>query len=118
MARRSRNQLRKKRQVRVRSKIVGTAERPRLNVFRSLKHIYAQVVNDEHGETLVAASSLDLEGVGDATKSQTAEKVGQLLAERALDHGIKEVIFDRGGYKFHGRVKALADAARKAGLEF
>lgn len=118
MAKSTRNQLRKRRQIRVRSKVVGTSERPRLNVFRSLKHIYAQLINDEQGETLVAASSLELEGNGDLTKAQVAEKVGQIVAERAVDQGIKRVIFDRGGYRYHGRVKALAEAARKTGLEF
>lgn len=118
MAKASRNQLRKRRHLRVRTKIEGTSERPRLNVFRSLNHIYAQLVNDEQGETLVAASSLELEGNGDLTKAQAAEKVGELIAERAVDQGVKKIIFDRGGYRYHGRVKALAEAARKGGLEF
>lgn len=118
MAKASRNQLRKRRHLRVRTKIEGTSERPRLNVFRSLNHIYAQLINDEQGETLVAASSLELEGNGDLTKAQAAEKVGELIAERAVDQGVKKIIFDRGGYRYHGRVKALAEAARKGGLEF
>lgn len=118
MAKATRNQLRKRRQVRVRKKVNGTSERPRLNVFRSLKHIYAQLINDKQGATLVAASSLELEANGDLSKAQVAEKVGQLVAERAVEQGIKQVIFDRGGYKYHGRVKALAEAARKGGLEF
>jgi large subunit ribosomal protein L18 len=95
----------------------GTAERPRLNVYRSLNHIYAQIIDDDKGETLLSASSL-------AAKAKTggnvaaAKVVGKLVAERAIEKGIKKVVFDRGGYLYHGRVKALADAAREAGLEF
>ena len=99
----------------------GTAERPRLNVFRSLQHIYAQVIDDELGNTLVAASTLDpeLRGKLDGlNKSQQAARVGKLVAERALAKGLTQVVFDRGGYPYHGRVKALADSAREAGLEF
>jgi large subunit ribosomal protein L18 len=99
-----------KRRVRIRSKIKGTAERPRLSVFRSHKHIYAQLIDDVVGETLAAAS-----GEGNIS---AASKVGEELAEKALELGIKEVVFDRGGYKYHGRVKALAEAAREGGLEF
>lgn len=101
--------------------MVGTPERPRLNVFRSHKHIYAQVIDDSIGHTLVAASTIDIElkgAVGDQGKTEQAELVGKLVAERALDAGIKQVVFDRGGYQYHGRVKALAEAAREAGLEF
>ncbi|MDW8070749.1 MAG: 50S ribosomal protein L18 [Anaerolineae bacterium] len=106
---------------RVRKKVVGTPERPRLNVFRSLKHIYAQVIDDSRGHTLVAASSIDpelRERLKGLTKTQQAAQVGRLLAERALRVGIRRVVFDRGGYKYHGRVKALAEASREGGLEF
>jgi large subunit ribosomal protein L18 len=105
----------------VRKKVFGTAERPRLNVFRSLRHVYAQVVDDEQGHTLVAASTLE-EGLRDdlaeLDKSSQAKEVGKALAERAQAKGIRQVVFDRGGYKYHGRVKALADGAREGGLEF
>ena len=106
---------------RVRDKIKGTADRPRLCVFRSLSHIYAQVVDDLRGHTLACASTLDTEvrdGVGSKAKTERAELVGALLAKRALSQGITRVIFDRGGYKYHGRVKALAEAARQGGLKF
>jgi len=105
----------------VRKQISGTAEQPRLCVFRSLKHIYAQIINDSEGKTLAAASDLDAavkEKVAEKKKVETAEVVGSLAAERALNKGIKKVVFDRGGYKYHGRIKMLAEAARKAGLEF
>ncbi len=114
-------QARQRRHLRVRKRVVGTSERPRLNVFRSDKHIYAQVIDDSVGHTLAAASTVDVQ-IRDAakgkTKTEQAILVGRLVAERALDAGIKRVVFDRGGYKYHGRVKALADAAREAGLEF
>ena len=106
---------------RVRQKVTGTIARPRLCVFRSLNHIHAQLIDDSMGQTLVSMSTLDsqvrskTDGMG---KSKKAEIVGTLLAEKALDKGIKQVVFDRGGYKYHGRVKALAEAARKVGLEF
>jgi large subunit ribosomal protein L18 len=106
---------------RVREKISGTKEQPRLCVFRSLKHIYAQVVDDSEGKTLVAASTLDAEIVKDSNKKKKtnqAELVGTLLAKRAIEKKIKQVAFDRGGFKYHGRVKALAEAARKGGLKF
>lgn len=106
---------------RVRAKIFGTPERPRLNVFRSLGHIYAQVIDDTVGHTLVSASTIDRElrdQVAGKDKTEAARMVGELVAKRAQALGIKKVIFDRGGYKFHGRVKALADAAREAGLDF
>ena len=112
---------RKRRHIRVRAKVGGTAVRPRLCVFRSLNHIYAQVVDDSAGYTIVSASSLDAEirgKVAGKKKTENAELVGSLLAQRALNKGIKQVAFDRGGYQYHGRVKALAEAARKAGLEF
>ena len=113
--------LRKARHKRVRKKVVGTTESPRLSVYRSLCNIYAQVVNDEEGKTLVAASTLDKE-VRDLAKSggniEAAKAVGDLIAKRAVEKGVKRVVFDRGGYLYHGRVKALADAARQGGLEF
>jgi large subunit ribosomal protein L18 len=112
---------RKRRHRRVRKKVVGTTERPRLNIFRSVKHIYAQVIDDDRGHTLVAASTLDSELRGTLsglTKTEQARSVGELLGERALAKGVKQVVFDRGGYKYHGRVKALAEGSREAGLEF
>jgi len=112
---------RKRRHARVRAKVAGTASGPRLCVFRSLNHIYAQVIDDDKGHTLVAASTLDQEikpGVNGKAKSAKAALVGTLVAKRALEKGIKQVVFDRGGYKYHGRVKALAEAAREAGLKF
>ena len=113
--------IRKIRHRRVRQKMTGTVSRPRLCVFRSLNHIRAQLVDDAMGQTLVSMSTLDAQ-VRDksekAEKGKKAEAVGTLLAEKALGRGIKEVVFDRSGYKYHGRIKALAEAARKAGLEF
>ena len=100
---------------RVRNKISGTAARPRLCVFRSNKQIYAQVINDLEGKTLASASSLGLEAM---PKIQQAEKVGELVAQKAIEAGITSVVFDRNGYLYHGRVKSLADAARKGGLKF
>jgi len=105
----------------VRKKIRGTAERPRLAVFRSLKYIYAQVIDDEKGHTIAAASSLErvLRNSLSRTDSiEAARAVGRLIAERAIDAGVRHVVFDRGGCKYHGRVQALADAAREGGLEF
>jgi len=112
---------RKRRHERVRTKVKGTAAKPRLCVFRSLSHIYAQVIDDRAGRTLSAASDLDgaLAAARDGKKkTDIAVLVGELVGKRTLDKGIQEVVFDRGGYKFHGRVKALAEAARKAGLRF
>jgi large subunit ribosomal protein L18 len=110
---------RAKRHRRVRATVIGTSARPRLNVFRSLKHIYAQVIDDATGHTLAAAGTLDKDLRGqDGTKTVDAQAVGRLVAQRALDAGIKQVVFDRGGYQYHGRVKALAEAAREAGLDF
>jgi len=106
---------------RVRRKISGSTERPRLAVFRSLQHVYVQVIDDSKGETIVAASSLEPAILGQREgkrKSQVSVLVGELIAERAKEKGINTVVFDRGGYKFHGRTKALADAARKGGLVF
>jgi large subunit ribosomal protein L18 len=100
---------------------VGTVERPRLNVFRSLKHIYGQIIDDDKGHTLAAASTLDPElrgKINGITKTEQAKLVGELLAERALAQGVKRVVFDRGGYKYHGRVRALAEGSRGTGLEF
>ena len=115
------NVARKKRHSRVRKNLTGTQERPRLNVFRSLKHIYAQIINDEQGVTLVSASTMDKE-VGEALayggNVNAAKVVGKAIAERALAKGITKVVFDRGGYLYHGRVAALAAAAREAGLDF
>ena len=122
MARTNEIELRRQRRHRrVRVTVRGTPERPRLNVFRSLHHIYAQVVDDSVGRTLVAASTLDAEvrqRVDELKKADQAKLVGELLARRALEHGVKQVVFDRGGYRYHGRVKALAESAREAGLEF
>jgi len=113
------NATRKKRHARVRSKLAGTAARPRLNVFRSSKHIYAQLIDDVNGVTLVSASTLDKEiSVESTSNVDAAVKVGELVAKRAVEKGVKAVVFDRGGYLYHGRVKALADAARENGLEF
>jgi len=117
----SRKALRAIRRQRVRKKINGTAERPRLNVFRSLQNIYAQIVDDEKGATLIAVSTLTPELKGKFSSSSNANAaaaVGQLLAEKAREAGIKQVVFDRAGYVYHGRIKALADAARAGGLEF
>jgi large subunit ribosomal protein L18 len=115
------NEARLRKHLRVRKKIKGTTERPRLNVFRSLSHIYAQIIDDTTGNTLVAASTLD-EAIKGKIKfggnKEAAKEVGKLVAEKAADKGIKSVVFDRGGYIYHGRVKELADAAREAGLEF
>jgi large subunit ribosomal protein L18 len=113
------NATRKKRHARVRAKLSGTEARPRLNVFRSSKHIYAQLIDDVNGVTLASATSLDKELSLDSTSNvEAAQKVGALVAKRAVEKGIKAVVFDRGGYLYHGRVQALADAARENGLEF
>lgn len=114
------NAGRKKRHGRIRNRLSGTQERPRLNVFRSNKNIYAQLIDDTNGVTVVSASTLDKELTIDSssTKVDTAQQVGELIAKRALEKGYKSVLFDRGGYLYHGRVKALADSAREAGLEF
>ena len=112
------NAQRLKRHKRVRGKISGTPERPRLNVFRSETNIYAQIIDDVAGVTLVSASSLEKGFECEGTKSDAAKKVGQLVAERALAKGIEVVVFDRGGYLYHGRVAELADGAREGGLKF
>ena len=103
---------------RIRRKLAGTAERPRLAVFRSTAHIYAQVIDDAAGATIVSASSVDKDGRTKGGNVAAATSIGRLVAERAKAKGIQRVVFDRGGYQYHGRVKALADAARAAGLEF
>jgi large subunit ribosomal protein L18 len=116
-----RNKARKRRHLRVRKKLFGTPTRPRLNVFRSAKHIYAQLIDDTKGVTLVSASTVDPElrdKISYGGNVEAAAKVGELVAKRALAKGYKQVVFDRGGYLYHGRVQALADAAREAGLEF
>lgn len=116
----NKNETRQKRHRRVRKRVDGTAERPRLNVYRSTDHIYAQVIDDAQGHTLASASTLDA-GLRDAKNGgnvEGAKSVGQMVAERAKAAGVSKVVFDRGGYLYHGRVKALADAAREGGLEF
>jgi len=121
MSKKNREWARKRRHRRVRLRVHGTAQRPRLNVFRSLGHIYAQIIDDTVGHTVVSASTLDskvsqqLKGLSGA---EQARVVGKTLAERALQEGVQQVVFDRGGYKYHGRVKALAEGARSAGLKF
>ncbi len=111
------NGARLRRHRRVRGKISGTAARPRLDVFRSAKHIYAQIIDDEQGVTLVAASSMDKDFEGFGGNVEAATVVGKKIAEKALEKGISEVVFDRGGFVYHGRVKALADGAREGGLK-
>jgi len=113
------NSIRKKRHGRVRKNLFGTAERPRLNVYRSNKNIYAQLIDDVNGVTVVSASTKDKElNIGAGSNVENAKQVGEAIAKRAQDKGYKSVVFDRGGYLYHGRIKALADAAREAGLEF
>lgn len=117
----SRNSLRLRRHERIRKQLTGSAQRPRLSVFRSLHHVYAQVIDDATGRTLVAASTREksvADGLASRASTAAAERVGQTVAQRAKEKGITVVVFDRGGYKYHGRIKALADAARSAGLEF
>ena len=112
------NQARLRRHTRVRGKITGTVQRPRLNVYRSLNHIYAQIIDAVKGVTLVAASSVEKDfGMAGGNK-EAAKKVGELIAKRAAEKGITEVVFDRGGYVYHGRVKELAEGAREGGLKF
>ena len=112
------NKARLKRHRRVRAKVSGTAACPRLNVFRSSKHIYAQLIDDVNGVTLVSASSMDKEFEGVGGNKEAAKKVGQLVGKRAVEKGIETVVLDRGGYLYHGRVKELADGARESGLKF
>ena len=113
-----RNVARLNRHRRVRGKISGTAECPRLNVFRSTNNIYAQIIDDVKGVTLVAASTLDKDFNGNGGNKEAARKVGEMIAKRAAEKGIEEVVFDRGGYIYHGRVKELAEGAREGGLKF
>ena len=113
------NAVRRKRHARVRTRLSGTEARPRLNVFRSNKHIYAQLIDDVNGVTIASASTLDKDiNLDSSSNLDAAVKIGELVAKRAVEKGVKTVIFDRGGYLYHGRVKALADAARENGLEF
>jgi large subunit ribosomal protein L18 len=112
------NKARQRRHRRVRAKISGTPECPRLNVFRSLTHIYAQVIDDVNGVTLASASSLEKDFDASGAKKEQAKLVGGAVAKRAIEAGIKQVVFDRGGYQYHGRVKELAEGAREGGLQF
>ncbi|XJZ27454.1 50S ribosomal protein L18 [Bacillota bacterium Lsc_1132] len=113
------NATRKKRHARVRAKLSGTSTRPRLNVFRSNKHIYAQIIDDMNGVTLASASTLDKDlNLESSSNVEAAQKIGELVAKRAVEKGITSVVFDRGGYLYHGRIQALADAARENGLQF
>lgn len=114
----SKQKRRKRIHWRIRNKIQGTAQRPRLNIYRSNRFIYAQLIDDLAGHTVVSANSLEEAVANDGTKSEQAAAVGKLLAERAKDAGLESVVFDRGGYIYHGRVKALAEAAREGGLKF
>jgi large subunit ribosomal protein L18 len=118
MKREEKVKKREKRKKRTRGKTFGTKERPRLCVFRSLKHIYAQIVNDEEGKTLVSASDIELKKKKELKKVEIAKEVGKLIAKKALEKKIEKVSFDRSGYKYHGRVKALAEGAREGGLKF
>jgi large subunit ribosomal protein L18 len=113
--------MRQRRHESVRQKVAGTPERPRLNVFRSLREMYAQLIDDESGRTLASASTLESEikpKLAGLNKTEQAKLIGEAIAKRAADKGVKQVVFDRGGYRYHGRVRALAEAAREAGLEF
>ena len=110
-----RNAIRQRIHARIRAKLSGTGDRPRLNVYRSLNHIYAQGIDDQNGVTLVAASTIKMKTGGNVA---AAKEIGKKVAELAVEKGIKKVVFDRGGFLYHGRIKALADAAREAGLEF
>ena len=113
-----RNKARQKRHLRVRNKIAGTADCPRLNVFRSSKHIYAQIIDDNAGVTLVSASSMEKGFEGSGSNKEGARKVGEMVGKRAVEKGIETVVFDRGGYLYHGRVQELAEGARESGLKF
>jgi len=112
-----RNEIRKRIHARIREKLSGTTERPRLNVYRSLNHIYAQVIDDQKGVTIASASTLAMKAKTGGNVA-AAKEIGKEIAERAKEKGVKKVVFDRGGFLYHGRIKALADAAREAGLEF
>lgn len=111
-------EARKRIKTRIRNKVSGTSERPRLAVFRSLKHMYAQIIDDASGKTLASASSRDKDSSTKGANAAAAKALGALIAKKAVDKGIKRVVFDRGGYQYHGNIKALADAARENGLEF
>lgn len=111
-----RKKIKAKKHLKVRQRVFGTPERPRLCVYRSLKHIYAQIIDDVAGKTLVAASSLDFEGTG--SNIEGAKKVGEMIGKKAVEAGITKVVYDRGGNIYHGRIKALAEGAREAGLDF
>jgi len=110
-----RNEIRQRIHSRIRRKLAGTTERPRLNVYRSLNHLYAQVIDDQTGTTIVSASTIKMKSGGNVA---AAKEIGKTIAGLAVEKGVKKVVFDRGGYLYHGRIKALADAAREAGLEF
>ena len=114
----SKNEIRERVHVRIRRRLKGTSERPRLAIFRSVSHIYAQVIDDTRGATLVSASSTEKDGLKTGGNVAAAKEIGKRVAERAKEKGIAQVVFDRGGYLYHGRVKALADAAREGGLNF
>jgi len=118
MNKKSKKEQKERRHKKIRAKIYGTEERPRLCVFKSNKHIYAQVINDEKGFTLISASDLEIKDSKKDKKINLAQKVGELIAKKAKDKKIDAVLFDRGGFKYHGRVKTLADEARKQGLQF
>ncbi len=118
MGRESRDEIRRRIHKRIRKRISGTEERPRLTIFRSTNHIYAQVIDDREGHTIVAAGSTEKDLRGKGGNLEGAKQVGKTVADRAKQKGITKIVFDRGGYQYHGRVKALADAAREAGLEF
>lgn len=119
MAKKSRQDMRRAVHTRIRKKVKGTPERPRLAIFRSLNHVYAQVIDDVNGVTLCSASSVEKSaGIGNGGNIDAAKSVGKLIAERAKEKGVSSVVFDRGGYIYHGRVKSLAEAAREAGLQF
>jgi large subunit ribosomal protein L18 len=117
----SREQKRQRRHVHVRQNVMGTAEKPRVSVFRSLSQIYVQLIDDVHGKTLIAVSTIEKDlraKIGSEKKTDQAREIGKILAKRAKSKGIQQVVFDRGGYRYHGRIKALAEGAREAGLQF
>lgn len=118
MNKKNKKTQKERRHRKVRAKIQGTDERPRLCVFRSNKHIYAQIIDDEKGRTLISASDLEVKDSKKDKKTDLAQKVGQLIAQKAKEKKIKTVVFDRGGFRYHGRIKTLADEARKQGLQF
>ncbi|OGZ35340.1 MAG: 50S ribosomal protein L18 [Candidatus Portnoybacteria bacterium RIFCSPLOWO2_01_FULL_43_11] len=115
---RNKQKKRHRRHKRIRAKTFGTAKRPRFSVFRSNRHIYGQLIDDDKGRTLISVNDLEIKKKSETGKIKTAYETGQLIAKKALEKGIKEVVFDRGGYKYHGRVKAAAEGAREGGLDF